>query len=58
MATGSKRETSPLTYRQEITLWDGLPRVDLVTHTDFDGSDQLVRLRDDAKAQSLPCASG
>ncbi|WP_204041896.1 glycoside hydrolase family 38 N-terminal domain-containing protein, partial [Acrocarpospora phusangensis] len=37
--------TGPLTYRQEITLWDGLPRVDMVTHTDFDGSDQLVRLR-------------
>ncbi|MEO3857904.1 glycoside hydrolase [Acrocarpospora sp. B8E8] len=35
----------PLTYRQEITLWDGLPRVDLVTHADFEGSDQLVRLR-------------
>ncbi|GAA0427753.1 alpha-mannosidase [Acrocarpospora corrugata] len=35
----------PLTYRQEITLWHRLPRVDLTTHADFDGVDQLVRLR-------------
>ncbi|WP_066369994.1 glycoside hydrolase family 38 C-terminal domain-containing protein [Herbidospora mongoliensis] len=32
-------------YVQEITLWRGLKRVDLVTHLDFDGADQLVRLR-------------
>ncbi|WP_204050839.1 NEW3 domain-containing protein [Microbispora siamensis] len=36
----------PVVYTQEITLWDGLPRVDLTTHVDeFHGSDVLVRLR-------------
>ncbi|MCT9930275.1 NEW3 domain-containing protein [Planotetraspora sp. A-T 1434] len=36
----------PVAYTQEITLWDGLPRVDLTTHVDeFDGADKLLRLR-------------
>ncbi|MEV7802829.1 NEW3 domain-containing protein [Microbispora sp. NPDC088329] len=36
----------PVVYTQEITLWDGLPRVDLTTHVDeFHGSDVLLRLR-------------
>ncbi|MEN3539856.1 NEW3 domain-containing protein [Microbispora sp. ZYX-F-249] len=36
----------PVAYTQEITLWDGLPRVDLTTHVDeFHGSDVLLRLR-------------
>ncbi|ETK37529.1 glycoside hydrolase family 38 C-terminal domain-containing protein [Microbispora sp. ATCC PTA-5024] len=36
----------PAAYTQEITLWDGLPRVDLTTHVDeFEGSDALLRLR-------------
>ncbi|WP_214102755.1 NEW3 domain-containing protein [Acrocarpospora catenulata] len=38
-------QAGPVAYRQEITLWDGLDRVDLITHADFDGSDQLLRLR-------------
>ncbi|MFI7630973.1 glycoside hydrolase family 38 N-terminal domain-containing protein [Microbispora rosea] len=36
----------PVVYTQEITLWNGLPRVDLTTHVDeFHGSDVLLRLR-------------
>ncbi|WP_214410637.1 NEW3 domain-containing protein [Sphaerisporangium fuscum] len=36
----------PVRYTQRITLWHGLDRVDCVTHVDeFDGADQLVRLR-------------
>jgi alpha-mannosidase len=36
----------PVPYTQRITLWHGLDRVDCVTHIDeFEGSDQLVRLR-------------
>ncbi|WP_062347754.1 glycoside hydrolase family 38 C-terminal domain-containing protein [Herbidospora yilanensis] len=35
----------PVAYVQEITIWHGLRRVDLVTRLDFDGADQLVRLR-------------
>ncbi|MFG1825633.1 NEW3 domain-containing protein [Microbispora bryophytorum] len=36
----------PVVYTQEITLWDGLPRVDLTTHVEeFHGSDVLIRLR-------------
>ncbi|WP_062434415.1 hypothetical protein [Herbidospora daliensis] len=35
----------PVRYVQEITLWQGLRRVDLTTRLDFDGADQLVRLR-------------
>ncbi|MFG1876028.1 glycoside hydrolase family 38 C-terminal domain-containing protein [Sphaerisporangium sp. NPDC049003] len=36
----------PVAYTQRITLWHGLDRVDCVTHVDeFDGADQLVRLR-------------
>lgn len=39
-------KVGPVAYTQEITLWDGLPRVDLTTHVDeFAGSDVLVRLR-------------
>ncbi|TLP60792.1 NEW3 domain-containing protein [Microbispora triticiradicis] len=42
---GSKKAGS-VAYTQEITLWDGLPRVDLTTHVDdFHGSDVLLRLR-------------
>ncbi len=33
-------------YTQEVTLWDGVRRVDCVTQLDeFTGSDQLIRLR-------------
>jgi alpha-mannosidase len=43
MVTG---QVGPVTYTQQITLWHGLDRVDCVTHIDeFDGADQLVRLR-------------
>ncbi|GAA3796347.1 NEW3 domain-containing protein [Sphaerisporangium flaviroseum] len=39
-------EVGPATYTQRITLWHGLDRVDCVTHIDeFDGADQLIRLR-------------
>ncbi|WP_328854325.1 NEW3 domain-containing protein [Microbispora hainanensis] len=39
-------KVGPVAYTQEITLWDGLPRVDLTTHVDeFHGSDVLLRLR-------------
>jgi alpha-mannosidase len=37
---------STLDYTQVITLWDGLSRLDCVTHVDdFRGSDRLLRLR-------------
>ncbi|RCG25353.1 hypothetical protein DQ384_31285 [Sphaerisporangium album] len=36
----------PVRYTQRITLWHGLARVDCATYVDeFDGADQLVRLR-------------
>ncbi|MFC6081830.1 glycoside hydrolase family 38 N-terminal domain-containing protein [Sphaerisporangium aureirubrum] len=39
-------EVGPVRYTQRITLWQGLDRVDCVTRVDeFDGADQLVRLR-------------
>ncbi|KAA9378360.1 alpha-mannosidase [Microbispora cellulosiformans] len=39
-------KVGPVAFTQEITLWDGLPRVDLTTHVDdFHGSDVLLRLR-------------
>ncbi|MBO3748482.1 glycoside hydrolase [Streptosporangiaceae bacterium NEAU-GS5] len=41
-----KGRVGPVAYTQEITLWDGLARVDLATHVeDFDGADALLRVR-------------
>ncbi|WP_405832259.1 glycoside hydrolase [Streptomyces sp. NBC_00105] len=43
VATG---RTGPVRWTRTTTLWDGLDRVELTTRIDeFDGSDQLVRLR-------------
>jgi len=38
-----------MAFRQTLTLWAGVPRVDAVTTLDFTGSDQVVRI-------AWPCA--